>query len=62
MDIFLVGYVTDPDIPLAKDALSGLTSNIASSAASNAINKFERRIIEQLEQEMDSLYISQMNI
>ena len=35
--------VTDISIPFAKNRLPDLVSNIASDAASNAINKFERR-------------------
>ena len=36
--------ITDLAIPLAKEVLSGLVSSKASNPASNAINKFERRI------------------
>ena len=36
--------VTDLTIPFAKSNFPGLVSNIASNAASNAINKFEKRI------------------
>ena len=36
--------VTDFSIAFAKNNLSGLVRNLASNAASNAINTFERRI------------------
>ena len=36
--------VTDLDIPFSRDILPGLVISIASNSASNAVNKFERRI------------------
>ena len=39
-----IKVVTDLAIHLAKNSLPGLVSNLASNAASNPINKFERRI------------------
>ena len=36
--------LTNYAVPLAKDVLPGTVGNIASNVASNAINKFQRRI------------------
>ena len=38
------GAIADPAIPLAKDALPGLVSNMTSNAMSNVIDKLGRQI------------------
>ena len=52
--------LTNIAIPLARDNLPGLVNNLTS----NAINKFERKIVEKerSEQEKDLLYLFPMKI
>ena len=44
LNILSKKVVTDLDIPFSRDILPGLVISIASNSASNAVNKFERRI------------------